>query len=126
NVLGLDVLWGDGTAATLAGGTTPTDRVSQGLLDLVAGDLGHVREHFGRFTRQVSGYSLEHLLPELGRDVGRFVVGSEGTLGLVLEATVRMVEEEPRRLVVLGYPSMIEAADAVPAILAGAREQGLG
>ena len=33
---------------------------------------------------------------------------------LVLEATVRLVPEEPRRLVVLGYPSMAEAADAVP------------
>ncbi|WP_110180367.1 FAD-binding and (Fe-S)-binding domain-containing protein [Nocardioides solisilvae] len=126
NVLGLDVLWGDGTTATLAAGTEPTDPVSRRLLDLVAADLGHVRQHFGRFTRQVSGYSLEHLLPEHGRDVGRFLVGSEGTLGVVLGATVRMVEEEPRRLVVLGYPSMVEAADAVPGILAGAREQGLG
>ena len=35
---------------------------------------------FGRFTRQVSGYSLEHLLPENGRSLDRFLVGSEGTL----------------------------------------------
>ena len=40
-----------------------------------------MRTEFGRFTRQVSGYSMEHLLPERGRDVGRFLVGSEGTLG---------------------------------------------
>ena len=34
---------------------------------------------------------------------------------LVLEATVRLVADEPRpALVVLGYPSMAEAADAVP------------
>ncbi len=126
NVLGLDVLWGDGTEVSLAGGTTPSDPVSRRLLDLVEGDLGHVRRTFGRFSRQVSGYSLEHLLPESGRDVARFLVGSEGTLGLVLEATVRMVEEESRRLVVLGYPSMIDAADAVPGILVGAARQGLG
>ena len=43
--------------------------------------LRTVRTEFGRFTRQVSGYSLEHLLPENGRDVAQFLVGSEGTLG---------------------------------------------
>ena len=81
----------------------------------------HVRTSFGRFTRQVSGYSLEHLLPENGRNVERFLVGSEGTLAVVARATVRLVEDDPdRHLVVLGYPSMAEAADAVPALLAAA------
>ena len=76
---------------------------------------------FGRFTRQVSGYSLEHLLPENGRSLDRFLVGSEGTLAVVRGATVRLVEDDPdRHLVVLGYPSMVEAADAVPALLAAA------
>ena len=80
--------------------------------------LGHVRTEFGRFGRQVSGYSLEHLLPERDRRTDRFLVGSEGTLAVVLEATVRLVPEETDRLlVVLGYPSMAEAADAVPALL---------
>ena len=77
-----------------------------------------MRTHFGRFSRQVSGYALEHLLPEQGGRTDRFLVGSEGTLALALEATVDLVPEEPRTLVVLGYPGMAEAADAVPAILA--------
>jgi FAD/FMN-containing dehydrogenase/Fe-S oxidoreductase len=85
---------------------------------LVDGHLAHVRQTFGTFSRQVSGYSLEHLLPENGRRLDRFLVGSEGTLGVVLEATVDLVPDEPRRLVVLGYPSMAEAADAVPTLLA--------
>ena len=38
---------------------------------------------------------------------------------MVLGATVRLVEDAPHRaLAVLGYPSMFEAADAVPALLA--------
>ena len=62
---------------------------------------------------------MEHLLPENGRNVERFLVGSEGTLGVVLGATVRLVADDAERhLVVLGYPSMIEAADAVPALIA--------
>ncbi|GAA4377222.1 FAD-binding and (Fe-S)-binding domain-containing protein [Nocardioides caricicola] len=108
NVLGLDVAYGPGAAD-----------VEARLGALVDQHLGHIRTSFGRFTRQVSGYSLEHLLPENGRNVDRFLVGSEGTLAVVRSATVRLVEDDPdRHLVVLGYPSMAEAADAVPALLA--------
>ena len=82
------------------------------------GHLAHIRTSFGKFSRQVSGYAMEQLLPENGRRFDRFLVGSEGTLGIVLEATMRLVEDAPARaLAVLGYPSMVEAADAVPSLL---------
>ncbi len=114
NVLGLDVAFG--TGEVWSGGSSP---VVDGLTGVVDADLGHVRTHFGRFTRQVSGYSLEHLLPENGRSVEKFLVGSEGTLGVVLGATVRLVDDRvTRHLLVLGYPTMVEAAEAVPALLA--------
>jgi FAD/FMN-containing dehydrogenase/Fe-S oxidoreductase len=113
NVAGMRVLLGSGASVS----TASTGVVA--LTDLVDGHLEHVRTHFGRFGRQVSGYSLEHLLPEHGRRLDRFLVGSEGTLGLVLEATVALVPEPGATvLVALGYPSMVEAADAVPAVLA--------
>jgi FAD/FMN-containing dehydrogenase/Fe-S oxidoreductase len=100
NVVALDV------------GSTPD------LLALVDANLRLIRTEFGRFSRQVSGYSLEHLLPENGRSVDRFLVGSEGTLAVVRRATVRLVEDAPHRvLVVLGYPDMATAADAVPGLL---------
>ncbi|MCR6030200.1 FAD-binding protein [Nocardioides sp. zg-579] len=108
NVVAIDPVWG----------TTAGD-VPARLAALAEAHLAHVRTTFGRFSRQVSGYSMEHLLPER-RSVDRFLAGSEGTLAVVREATVRLVEETPRQLVVLGYPSMIEAAEAVPAILAAA------
>ena len=118
NVEGLRVAFG--TGAVVSTGAAPGGyRVEAALTGLVDDHLAHVRTSFGRFSRQVSGYSLEHLLPENGRRVDRFLAGSEGTLGLVLEATVRLVPEETGRLLlVLGYPSMPEAADAVPALLA--------
>src|SRR5699024_3325785 len=77
-----------------------------------------IRTEFGRLSRQVSGYSAEHLLPENGRDLAKFLVGSEGTLATVLEATVDLVPI-PRApvLVALGYADMPAAADAVPALL---------
>ena len=85
---------------------------------LVDEHLGTIRTEFGRFGRQVSGYSLEHLLPEKAGGSTGFLVGTEGTLGVVLDATVRLVEDAPARaLAVLGYPTMADAADAVPALL---------
>lgn len=89
-----------------------------GLPELVEGSLALIRTEFGRFTRQVSGYSMEHLLPELGGDLARFLVGSEGTLATVLEATVRLVPIPPVRLTgVFAYPDMPAAADAVVGML---------
>ena len=120
NVEALTVLLADGSVVST--GSTG----GHGALDeLVAEHLGTVRTEFGRFGRQVSGYSFEHLLPENGRRFDRFLVGTEGTLGLVLEATVLLVEDAPARaLAVLGFPTMADAADAVPALLEAASDLG--
>jgi FAD/FMN-containing dehydrogenase/Fe-S oxidoreductase len=120
NVVGLEALTGGGEHLLLDGtssaGTVPA---LTGPAGLVEAHLASIRTELGRFGRQVSGYALEHLLPENGRRLDRLVVGSEGTLAVVLGATVRLVEDAPHRtLVVLGYPSMFEAADAVPGLLA--------
>lgn len=115
NVVDLDVVDGRGHRTTLASGPGQVP----GLDTVVDSALGTIRTEFGRFPRQVSGYGLEHLLPENGRRVARAFVGSEGTLGVVTRATVRLVPISPvRLLVVLGYPDMAHAADAVPALLA--------
>jgi FAD/FMN-containing dehydrogenase/Fe-S oxidoreductase len=119
NVERLKVALADGTTLVLGGGEdVPNHPTLAALQALVEDHLALVRTEFGRFGRQVSGYSLEHLLPENGRRFDRFLVGTEGTLAVVLEATVRLVEDAPNRaLAVLGYADMFEAADAVPALL---------
>jgi FAD/FMN-containing dehydrogenase/Fe-S oxidoreductase len=122
NVLALDLLTASGRRITLgspAAGTPPDPGGELAALrDLVRGGLATIRTEFGRFSRQVSGYSLEHLLPENGFDVRRFLVGSEGTLGVVTSATVRLVGQPAHRvLVVLGYPDMPAAGDAAPDVL---------
>jgi FAD/FMN-containing dehydrogenase/Fe-S oxidoreductase len=125
NVVDLDVVTGTGLRFTARRhgrdglrATGPEAALLGTLGVLVRDHLAGIRTEFGRFTRQVSGYSMEHLLPENGADLARFLVGTEGTLGLLLQATVRLVEA-PRHtaLAVLGYPDMAEAADAVPGLL---------
>jgi FAD/FMN-containing dehydrogenase/Fe-S oxidoreductase len=120
NVLALDVLTGRGERLTLRSGAEPDpgSATIAALREVVSSGLAVIRTEFGRFGRQNSGYSLEHLLPERRFDICRALVGSEGTLGVVLGATVRLVEEPRHRaLVVLGYPDMADAADAVAGFL---------
>ncbi len=122
NVLATRMLLASGAQLTArrfgTDGLAAAGSVGAALDALLAPRLGMVRTEFGRFVRQVSGYSLEHLLPENGADLARFLVGSEGTLGMILEATVRLVEAPKAvALAVLGYPDMPSAADAVPGLL---------
>ncbi|WP_327706689.1 FAD-binding protein [Streptomyces decoyicus] len=81
-------------------------------------NLAALRTELGQFPRQVSGYALEHLLPERRFNLAKALVGSEGTLAVILSATVRLVTPPPARtLVVLGFSDACAAADAVPALL---------
>ena len=115
NVVALDVVTGAGQRVVAAAGGSAA---VPGLAAVVERHLATIRTEFGRFGRQVSGYSLEHLLPERGRDLAKALVGTEGTCTVVLGATVRLVEAPPATaLAVLGYADMAAAADAVPALL---------
>jgi FAD/FMN-containing dehydrogenase/Fe-S oxidoreductase len=115
---GLAAAVAPGLAAAGLIGLAAAGPIGVALAELIAPRLGLIRTEFGRFTRQVSGYSLEHLLPENGADLAKFLVGTEGTLGMVVGATVALVPSPKAvALAVLGYPGMPEAADAVPGLL---------
>ncbi|MFI6662980.1 FAD-binding and (Fe-S)-binding domain-containing protein [Streptomyces sp. NPDC050523] len=77
-----------------------------------------VRRRYPDIPRRVSGYNLDSLLPEHGFDVAGLLVGSESTLVTVVRAELELVPVvRERTLVVLGFPEIAVAADAVPAIL---------
>ncbi|MGZ5401917.1 MAG: FAD-binding and (Fe-S)-binding domain-containing protein [Aeromicrobium sp.] len=118
NVVALDLVTIAGERLTLTKGATPESAMLDRLRAVVDAGLEPIRTEFGTFGRQVSGYSLEHLLPENGFDVSTFMAGTEGTLVVVTESTVRLVKDPAnRRLLVLGYATMADAADNVPALL---------
>ena len=119
NIVSLDCVDGQGRRFTA---TTRHDGALSdvpGLASLIDSNLTPIRTELGRFKRQVSGYSLEHLTPEGGRNLAAMLAGTEGTLALILSITVRLVPlPEAPVLAALGYHSMIDAADDVPALLA--------
>ncbi|OIK03990.1 FAD-binding and (Fe-S)-binding domain-containing protein [Streptomyces monashensis] len=89
-----------------------------GLRELAAGELARLRTGFPDLPRRISGYALDALLPEKGADVARSFCGSEGTLGILTEAVVRLVRApRARALAVLGYGDESAAAEAAAGLL---------
>jgi len=118
NVEALSLLLADGRTLSTGPLAELADPVAAQLTQLVSANLATIRTEFGRFTRQVSGYSMERLLPENSGDLAKFLVGTEGTLAVISQATVRLVSAAKfTALTVLGYPDMATAAEAVPALL---------
>src|SRR5438132_12564656 len=130
NIEALDILTYDGLRMKV--GATSSDELEKIVLEpgrrgeiysrLVALAAAHgqqVRQRFPNIPRRVSGYNLNYLLPENGFHVARALVGSEGTCVTVLEATCRLVESPPERvLLVIAYPDVFRCADRVPDIMA--------
>lgn len=130
NVEELDILTYDGVRMRV--GATSHDELEQIIraggrrgdiyskLQTIATTYGElVRQRYPNIPRRVSGYNLNYLLPENGFHVARALVGSEGTCVTVLEATCRLVESPPERvLLVIAYPDIFQAADHVPEIMA--------
>jgi FAD/FMN-containing dehydrogenase/Fe-S oxidoreductase len=129
NIVELEVLTYDGVRMTLRslsaeelqqvideGGRR--GEIHEQLRNLRDNHLAMLRTEFGRFRRQVSGYSLEHLLPENGFDLPAAMVGTEGTCAVVVSATVKLVEiPERRTLIALGFSDLPSAGDAAQHVL---------
>jgi FAD/FMN-containing dehydrogenase/Fe-S oxidoreductase len=65
---------------------------------------------FPRFWRQSGGYRLDRMAGSAGLDLAKFVVGSEGTLVTVVEATVQLVPSPRCRVIAVGHFSTVQAA----------------
>ncbi|MCQ4081423.1 FAD-binding oxidoreductase [Streptomyces sp. RB6PN25] len=121
NVHDLDVLTYRGDQLRLGRGERThglPPHLAGGIAALTSANLAPLRTGFPELPRRISGYALDQLLPEKGPDLARAFTGSEGTLGVLTAATVRLVEAPAARvLVVLGYPDEGAAADAAPHLL---------
>jgi FAD/FMN-containing dehydrogenase/Fe-S oxidoreductase len=130
NVEGLEVLTYDGLVLQVG----PTDdhelrsiRLTGGRRAEIYRKLENLRDRYGDLIRQrfphiprrVSGYeNLDQLFAEKGFNVARALVGTEATCITILEATVTLIPSLPERvLVMLGFPDIFLAADAVPEVL---------
>jgi FAD/FMN-containing dehydrogenase/Fe-S oxidoreductase len=92
------------------------------LAELIEREATVIRDHWPRAWVNRCGYHLTDVLHEGELDLARLLVGSEGTLALVTQATLRTVPIPKHRGVVLVFFDRLESA----AVAAGeARELGL-
>ena len=88
--------------------------------------LGLAREHateierrYPKVLRRVGGYNLDEFVDENQPvNLAKMMVGSEGTLGVVLEAKLKLVPlPKAKALMVIGFEHLLESLSAAPVIL---------
>ena len=88
------------------------------LQDIAYDHAAALSSEFDHAPRQVSGYAAHRLLPENGFDIARLLVGSEGSLAIVVSAIVELAPmPRAKQMLVLGYDDLIAAARDVPQLL---------
>ncbi len=134
NVAGLRTVLSDGTVAELGlldGSAVKAIAARDDLLGAITRELTAVAAEYGdevdrrypKIMRRVSGYNLDLLGSGDwgtgdGLDLARFVVGSEGTLINITEATLKLVPiPKLKALAVLHFAGLIESMEATVAAL---------
>jgi FAD/FMN-containing dehydrogenase/Fe-S oxidoreductase len=87
----------------------------------LAADHGaEIERRYPKILRRVGGYNLDLCgSPSSGFNLTHLLVGSEGTLGVTLEAKLRLVPlPQARALLVAHFADLLDALAATPAILA--------
>jgi FAD/FMN-containing dehydrogenase/Fe-S oxidoreductase len=121
HVLGLDVVLSDASTASLwplpeaertvrAARPTLEGTICRELPLLADRHAGAIATGYPKFWRQAGGYRLDRLAGRGGFDLARLVVGSEGTLVTVVEATVGLVPAPPHRVIAVGHFTSAQAA----------------
>ncbi|OBA46843.1 dimethylmenaquinone methyltransferase [Nocardia sp. 852002-20019_SCH5090214] len=120
----LEILTYDGLRAwvgaedPIPGANPEADELVRRLREIRDRYADDIRAAYPDIPRRVSGYNLDALLPERGFDIAKFLVGSESTLVTVLRAEIELVRvPAAKAMVVLGFPDVYHAADAVFRIL---------
>lgn len=120
----LTVVLADGDVVTLSAGsidrndTNAAARLAAQVHDLVTRNADLITKHMPRVGRNRSGYALDKVVTGDTVHLGRLIAGSEGTLGIVTEARLRILPKpKVRGLLQLNFDRMDAMAAAVPVIL---------
>ena len=129
NTLGLSAVLANGDTATFAASSGDSLDAKRRLSGL-EGDIyrrlnaigqanrNEVLTRYPKIQRRVSGYNLDELLDSNSLDMARFVVGSEGTLLAITDATLKLVPRPKyKALTVIHFHELIESMEATVAAL---------
>ncbi len=110
--------------------TTRLGELYRGVGNIVREQAAEIEARFPKVMRRVGGYNLDELIPPPGKNGGeqvptggawnlsRLICGSEGTLGVILQAKVNLVPLPGATcLCVLHFDDLIESLRHVPTML---------
>jgi FAD/FMN-containing dehydrogenase/Fe-S oxidoreductase len=95
-------------------------RAYRTIPDLASTYADEIERRFPNLLRRVGGYNLDAFVDRSSPvDLTRIMVGSEGTLGIVVEARIRLVPLPAKRaLLAVEFEHVLDALDAAPVVLA--------
>ncbi len=130
NVVAVDVVLTDGTSTRFESldshglrgkATLPTreGEIYRAIDRIVGENAAEIEKRFPKVFRRVSGYNLDALLPPADINLAKLIVGSEGTLATVREATLSIVPLPGHRgIAVLEFADVNAALAGLTSILA--------
>ena len=130
HVLELDVALGDGSVAhlgpltaealeTACAGATLAAEGYRTVRRLAARHADEIARRYPRILRRVGGYNLDAFTPsDTPFNLARLIVGSEGTLGVIVEARLNLVPlPKAKAVLTIEYDDLLDALGETPAIL---------
>ncbi len=89
------------------------------VLGLAARHAAEIERRYPKILRRVGGYNLDEFRdPSRAVNLARIMVGSEGTLGVVLEAKLKLVPlPKAKAVMVIEFAELLESLAATPVIL---------
>jgi FAD/FMN-containing dehydrogenase/Fe-S oxidoreductase len=89
------------------------------VLRLATGHAAEIDRRYPKILRRVGGYNLDEFTnPGRPVNLARIMIGSEGTLGIVLEAKVKLVPlPKAKAVMVIAFKGLLESLSAAPVIL---------
>ncbi|MBK9169555.1 MAG: FAD-binding protein [Bryobacterales bacterium] len=125
HVLELDVILADGSVEHMRpldgadlDAACERSAVYRTVRDLGRECAGEVERRFPRVMRRVGGYNLDEFGPGKPFNLAKLMVGSEGTLGVILEAKLNLVPlPKSKAVLAIQFRDVLEALAATPAIL---------
>jgi len=94
-------------------------RCYQTVLRLAAEHADEIDRRYPKVIRRVGGYNLDEFVdPAKSVNLAKMMVGSEGTLGVVLEAKLKLVPlPKFKAVMVIEFADLLEALSAAPVIV---------
>ena len=118
HVIELEVVMSDGSTARLGAGG-PMPECFRTVLALASEHAEEINRRYPKVLRRVGGYNLDEFVP--GRqpfNPAKMIVGSEGTLAVILEAKLNLVRlPKEKAVLVVQFRELLEALEATPLIL---------